>query len=121
MSLPGTRVVVSFDIDGTLDVGDPAGPISIATVREAKHRGYLVGTCSDRGRRDQRQLLERHGIAVDFASYKYELSALRGEFEHQRCIHIGDSEVDAFYAKRAGFEFWLPHDLPPLGTAGWIL
>ena len=40
--------LVSFDIDGTLEVGDTAGIVSIALVKTAKRLGYLVGSCSDR-------------------------------------------------------------------------
>lgn len=114
------RVIVSFDIDGTIDVGDPPGPISVDLVRLAKRRGYIVGTCSDRTQRDQRELLERNQIVLDFVSYKYELEAIRLRFGSPRCIHIGDSTVDEYHAVRAGFEFWFPHELPADGTDGWI-
>src|SRR2546427_3537164 len=40
--------LVSFDIDGTLEVGEPPGSVPIALVRTAKRLGYLVGSCSDR-------------------------------------------------------------------------
>ena len=32
--------LVSFDIDGTLEVGDPPGIVSIALVKPAKRLGY---------------------------------------------------------------------------------
>ena len=40
--------VVSFDIDGTLEIGDPPGIITIDAVRAARRLGYVVGSCSDR-------------------------------------------------------------------------
>ena len=40
--------LLSFDIDGTLEIGDPPGIIPVALVRRAKALGYLVGSCSDR-------------------------------------------------------------------------
>ena len=39
--------LISFDIDGTLEVGDPPGYITIARVRQALGLGYIVGSCSD--------------------------------------------------------------------------
>ena len=58
--------LVSFDIDGTLEVGDPPGIVSIALVKTAKRLGYLVGSCSDRPISHQQSLWERLKIAVDF-------------------------------------------------------
>src|SRR5271167_3958298 len=92
------KVVISFDIDGTIDVGDPPGPIAVDLVRQAKQLGYIVGTCSDRTQSDQRQLLERERITLDFVSHKYQLSDTRLQFGCPRCIHIGDSTVDEFHA-----------------------
>ena len=40
--------LISFDIDGTLEVGDPPGIITLDMVRKAKELGFLVGSCSDR-------------------------------------------------------------------------
>jgi len=40
--------LVSFDIDGTLDIGDPPGIVPVALVKQAKRLGYLIGSCSDR-------------------------------------------------------------------------
>ena len=44
-------IVVSFDIDGTLEIGEPPGVVPIALIRTAKRLGYLVGSCSDRHRK----------------------------------------------------------------------
>jgi hypothetical protein len=41
-------IVLSFDIDGTLELGDPPGGITMEMVRRAHELGYLVGSCSDR-------------------------------------------------------------------------
>jgi len=40
--------LVSFDIDGTLECGEPPGVVTVELVRTAKRRGWLVGSCSDR-------------------------------------------------------------------------
>jgi hypothetical protein len=48
--------LISFDIDGTLDVGESPGLIPMELVRQAKQLDCLIGSCSDRLLRDQRRL-----------------------------------------------------------------
>ena len=36
-------VVLVFDVDGTLEVGSPPGPIPIRVLYELKRRGFIVG------------------------------------------------------------------------------
>src|SRR5207237_6904995 len=97
--------LVSFDIDGTLEVGDPPGIVSIALVKTAKRLGYLVGSCSDRPISHQQSLWERLKIAVDFTVLKHELASVRARFRAGAYYHIGDTDVDDHYATRAGFRF----------------
>jgi hypothetical protein len=119
--------LVSFDIDGTLEVGDPPGIVSIALVHTAKRLGYLVGSCSDRPISHQESLWQRLRIAVDFTVLKHELASVKARFVAGAYYHIGDTDVDDYYATGAGFRFlkadapgrqlW-PHDLfaePPGG------
>jgi hypothetical protein len=97
--------LVSFDIDGTLEVGEPPGIVPIALVREAKRLGYLIGSCSDRPIGFQRDLWERLDIAVDFAVLKHRLADVKARFAATAYYHIGDTDTDAFYASAAGFSF----------------
>lgn len=97
--------LISFDIDGTLDVGDPPGQVTMEMVRRAKDMGYLVGSCSDRPINAQQQLWDTHRIAVDFTVLKHRLSELKGRFEAIAYYHIGDTELDRHLAKQAGFTF----------------
>jgi hypothetical protein len=114
------RTLVSFDIDGTMEMGDPPGPISVDLVRTAQSLGYLVGSASDRTASYQRGLWSQHGIEVDFVGGKHHLPAYRDRWECERLIHIGDTEVDRHFANLAGFEFVFVHELPAPGTVGWI-
>lgn len=41
-------ILLSFDIDGTLELGEPPGGVTMEMVRRAHDLGYLVGSCSDR-------------------------------------------------------------------------
>lgn len=97
--------LVSFDIDGTLEIGEPPGIVPIALVREAKRLGYVIGSCSDRPVSFQQNLWERLSIAVDFTVLKHRLPDVREQFAAAVYYHIGDTEVDAFYASAAGFSF----------------
>ena len=97
--------LVSFDIDGTLEVGDPPGIVSIALVKTAKRLGYLVGSCSDRPISHQQSLWARLQIAVDFTVLKHELASVKRRFTAASYYHIGDTDVDDHYATRAGFRF----------------
>jgi hypothetical protein len=103
--------LVSFDIDGTLEVGDPPGIVSIALVKTAKRLGYLVGSCSDRPISHQQSLWARLQIAVDFTVLKHELASVKRRFTAAAYYHIGDTDVDDHYATRAGFRF-LKADVP---------
>ncbi|HMD46842.1 MAG TPA: hypothetical protein VKG43_11815 [Acidimicrobiales bacterium] len=114
-------IMVSFDIDGTLEVGDPPGPITLAFVRAVKEKGCLIGSSSDRTVAEQHKMWAAAGIAADFVGHKHHLDAVRERFVCTRRVHIGDTHVDEYYASLAGFEYWDAHAVPDLGTAGWIL
>ena len=104
-------ILISFDIDGTLEEGDPPGVLTMDFVREVKGQGYLVGSCSDRPISAQRAMWERHGIEVDFTVSKHMLEDVKADFEAEVYYHIGDREdLDKRPAEKAGFEFLWPHE-----------
>jgi hypothetical protein len=92
--------LVSFDIDGTLECGEPPGVVTVELVRTAKRRGWLVGSCSDRPISYQEALWERLGIAADFTTLKHRLAEVRARFPAAACYHVG-----ARVASGAGFRF----------------
>ena len=100
------RKLISFDIDGTLEVGDPPGVISVAMVRECKRLGYLIGSCSDRPVSYQRRLWEHLAIAADFTVLKHRLADVKSELQAEAYFHIGDSDLDHLVAGQAGFRFF---------------
>ena len=63
---PGT--LVSFDIDGTLEHGDPPGPITTGFVHLAREQGCLIGSASDRTLREQHDVWAAIGLEPDFVS-----------------------------------------------------
>jgi hypothetical protein len=113
--------LISFDIDGTMTFGDPPGPLTVELVRRCRSLGYRIGSGSDRTERNQWELWRAHGIELDFVSLKHRLGDVRGRFEVTRFIHIGDTEMDQYFARQAGFEFWFADKIPAPGSDGWIL
>jgi hypothetical protein len=113
-------ILVSFDVDGTLETGDPPGPLSMDLVRRAKRLGYRVGSSSDRTLNEQRTLWRTHDIEVDFVSHKHMLHEIRDQFQCDRNLHIGDTDLDRHYAVLAGFEFWWVTEIPADGAPGWV-
>ena len=105
------RVVVSFDIDGTMEFGQPPGPVPAAVARELFVRGYIVGVASDWPRSSQQPLWSSHGMEPHFVGGKHHLHEVRAEFEADHYIHVGDTEVDERYAVLAGFAFIHVDDL----------
>lgn len=99
-------ILISFDIDGTLEVGDPPGGVTMEMVRRAYELGYLIGSCSDRPISVQRTLWARHEIPVHFVAAKHQLPDVRSKFAADAYYHIGDRDVDAQVARQAGFGFW---------------
>jgi phosphoglycolate phosphatase-like HAD superfamily hydrolase len=97
--------LVSFDIDGTLECGQPPGVVPLALVSTAKQLGYLVGSCSDRPIAYQRALWDALGIAVDFTVLKHRLGELKARFAAAAYYHVGDADADARCASDAGFRF----------------
>ena len=97
--------LISFDIDGTLEAGDPPGLITMDMVRAIKALGYVIGSGSDRPLSHQRQIWESHHIVVAFTALKHQLAALKAQFQAEAYYHIGDTDMDCFLADRAGFRF----------------
>lgn len=99
------RILVSFDIDGTMEFGDPPGPVSAEVARELVGRGYIVGVASDWPRSSQQPLWSRHGVEPEFVGGKHHLHEVKEQFAADRYVHVGDTDVDEHYALLAGFEF----------------
>ncbi len=118
-SLPGA-VLLSFDIDGTLEDGDPPGPIPMDLTRLALSLGYIVGSSSDRTVREQEAMWGRRGLEVHFVGHKHHLSRVAAKFPAGRMVHLGDTDIDEHFARLAGYEFHHVSELPIPGTAGWI-
>ena len=97
--------LVSFDIDGTLEVGEPPGIVTIALVKIAKSLGYVIGSCSDRPIGYQEEMWAELRIAPDFTVLKHRLEDVKARFVAAAYYHIGDTDTDERFALAAGFRF----------------
>ena len=97
--------LLSFDIDGTLEIGDPPGIIPVALLKRAKHLGYLIGSCSDRPISFQQAMWERLEVVADFTVLKHRLADVRSRFDAAHYYHVGDTDIDEHFAMLAGFQF----------------
>jgi hypothetical protein len=100
-----SRLLISFDIDGTLEAGDPPGPVTFGMVTTALIRGHVIGSASDRTLAEQRAIWAPAGISVDFTCNKHRLAESTAQFGCDRMLHIGDTATDEYYAGLAGFRF----------------
>ncbi len=102
------KIVVSFDVDGTMEFGDPPGPVTLEMVKRARELGCIVGSCSDRTLSSQQELWKIHNIEVDFTVLKHNLIEVKKAFEAEVYLHTGDTEMDRQRAREAGFDFiWM--------------
>ena len=97
--------LVSFDIDGTLEVGEPPGIVTVEMVKLARRRGYVIGSCSDRPISYQQEMWEGLDIVADFTALKHRLDDVKARFPAAAYYHIGDTDTDERYALAAGFRF----------------
>ncbi|MBV1878245.1 MAG: hypothetical protein KUG79_11435 [Pseudomonadales bacterium] len=105
------QILISLDIDGTLDIGDPPGVLTMTMVRRSVARGFIIGSCSDRPLSAQRALFKKQNIPLQFAVSKHMLSDVMQQFKADAYYHIGDREdLDKIYAERAGFNFLWPDE-----------
>ena len=104
-------ILISFDIDGTMEIGDPPGAVTLEMVKTARARGIITGSCSDRPMSAQRALWEEYDVEYDFVCYKHLLSDLKTQFEAEEYCHVGDrDDQDRKYAIKAGSGFSWPDE-----------
>jgi hypothetical protein len=100
------KTVISFDIDGTLEAGDPPGPITMDFAVMVASAGHIIGSASDRTLRGQSDLWTSHNITPSFVTHKHHLDQVARQYPGARLVHIGDTDIDGHFARLAGFEFY---------------
>ncbi|MBM3341742.1 MAG: HAD family hydrolase [Betaproteobacteria bacterium] len=100
--------LISFDIDGTLETGDPPGRITMVMVRQVQALGYIIGSCSDRTVSHQKRMWQQHGIEVAFTVLKHRLDEVKAQYAAEHYVHIGDTNMDKYHAELHGFTYYFP-------------
>ncbi len=100
------KVIVSFDVDNTLDISD--GPIPSERVRQLKEAGFIVGFNGNY------ELARRFlGDGFDFYECGKAETLLRLNRLYPDAvlrIHVGDSPIDQEAARLAGWIYVRPED-----------
>jgi hypothetical protein len=112
-------IVLSFDIDGTLELGDPPGPVTIEMVRRAHELGFIVGSCSDRPLSSQRAIWAKIDVTPSFVLAKHQLGNVRENVtaDAEAYYHMGDRDTDLQVAQEHSFGFWWEHEA---GEQPWL-
>ena len=84
-------LLVTFDIDGTMEFGDPVGVVTKEVVQFYRDNGVLVGSASDRTKSTQLNMWNSFGFQVDFAIVKHKIPELMEEYTQCKSFwHVGD-------------------------------
>ena len=105
------KVVVAFDVDGTLEVGNPPGPIKLSELKRLKELGLVVGIVG------AFEKVKR--IISDLEFYypghphkpKY-LKEIKERYNPVIAIYVGDDDADRVAALSSGFIYVRPEDYP---------
>jgi len=104
------RVVIGFDVDGTLECGWPPGVIKLASVLALKRRGFIVGVIGAYERVPEKVLR-----SLDFAygghpnKPRY-LREVVERFGPDLMIYVGDEDRDRDACAAAGVVYVRPED-----------
>lgn len=111
------EVLVAFDVDGTLEVGSPPGPIRLEAVRRLKERGLIVGIVG------AKEKVEAALRGLDFymggdPHKERNLRELAARYRPALAIYVADRPSDREAALKAGFCYVRPDDFPGAAVEG---
>lgn len=110
--------LITFDIDGTMEFGDPPGVLTHEHIDYFRSRGAIIGSASDRPQSAQVAMWSGYGAEVDFTIMKHRMPELRERYpEAETYWHVGDRPVDQQIAEVAKFTFFWPDQFPSPETA----
>jgi hypothetical protein len=98
----------AFDRDGTLEWGNPPGPITREQLERTRALGYAIGGSGGQVAEEQERNWRENEIEPDFLVYKGDLSSLSEKFTE--FTHVGDAEDDINWARMAGARYMRPEE-----------
>ena len=106
-------LLVSFDIDGTMEFGDPPGILSKSDIAFLRLNGVLLGSASDRTYSTQIRMWAEYEFSIDFAIVKHKIAELKDTYHQANSFwHVGDRPIDQQTAFNSGFTFFWPDQFP---------
>ncbi len=105
--------LITFDIDGTMEFGDPNGILTNEHVEYFRSKGAIIGSASDRPESSQWIMWRGYGLEPDFAILKHHMPTLKERYPDLVTYwHVGDRPLDQQTARGAGFVFFWPDQFP---------
>lgn len=105
--------LITFDIDGTMEFGDPNGVLTRDHVEYFRSKGAIVGSASDRPESSQLIMWRGYGLEPDFVLLKHHMPTLKERYPDLPAYwHVGDRPLDQQTARHAGFTFFWPDQFP---------
>ena len=105
--------LITFDIDGTMEFGDPNGILTREHVEYFRAQGAVVGSASDRPESSQLIMWRGYGLEPDFVILKHHMPVLKERYPDAATYwHVGDRPLDQQTAHLAGFTFFWPDQFP---------
>lgn len=103
-------VVLVFDVDGTLEVGNPPGPIPLKTLLYLKEKDFIVGIVGSWDKIPERTLAKLDFHYPGHPEKPKWLSKVRERYSPTIVLYIADEERDRDACKRAGVTYVKPED-----------
>ena len=106
--LPYAPALVAFDCDGTLQWGNPPGPVTQAMLEALEAAGYTVVIISD-----SKNCEGRWRLRDPWPAAQRRLGLLHNKERHNlwRCAYVSDNPGDDLQAAWAGCEYLRPEEL----------
>ena len=105
--------LITFDIDGTMEFGDPNGILTREHVEYFRSKGAIVGSASDRPESSQTLMWNGYGLEPDFVILKHHMPTLKERYPDLSTYwHVGDRPLDQQTARQSGFTFFWPDQFP---------
>jgi hypothetical protein len=105
--------LITFDIDGTMEFGEPKGLLTREHIEYFRSHGALIGSASDRPQSSQERMWTEYGVTPDFYVMKHRMGELKRRHPDAHTFwHVGDRPVDQKTAQAAGFTFFWPDQFP---------
>jgi len=98
----------AFDRDGTLEWGNPPGPVKKHHLIFLKQLGYQIGGSGGQAEGEQYSNWKSNGIDPDFVVFKSDIYTLKPRYS--KIIHIGDDITDRKVANRHKLGYMKPDE-----------